>query len=65
LARFWPAPVRAVLTRWASALPWWAVRLLARVPQRFEERRQREQRERLIRDDLRMERELAFGGRSE
>jgi preprotein translocase subunit SecA len=65
LARFWPAPVRAALTRSAGALPWWVVRLLARVPQRFEERRQREQRERLIRDDLRMERELAFGGRGE
>jgi hypothetical protein len=35
------------------------------VPQRFEEQRLREQRERLIRHDIRTERELAFGGRSE
>jgi len=65
LARFWPAPVRTLLQRFAGALPSCAVRLLARVPQRFEEQRLREQRERLIRHDIRTERELAFGGRSE
>ena len=65
LARFWPAPVRAALQRVAGALPSSAVRLLARVPQRFEELRQREQRERLIKHDLQLERELAFGGRGE
>jgi preprotein translocase subunit SecA len=65
LAHFWPAPVRAAAQRWAHALPSWAVRGLARVPQRFEEHRQREQRERLTRHDLSMERGLAFGGRGE
>jgi len=65
LARFWPSPIVAALRRVATALPSWAVRLIARVPQRFEERRQREQRARLIRHDTRTERELAFGGRSE
>jgi len=65
LAHFWPAALRTVLQRWAGALPSWAVRGLARLPQRFEEHRQREQRERLIRHDTRMERELAFGGRGE
>ncbi len=64
LARFWPTAMRPVLRRCSGALPSWTVRLLARVPQRFEEQRLREQRERLIRHDIRMERELAFGGRS-
>jgi preprotein translocase subunit SecA len=65
LARFWPAPLRRLMQRFAGALPSWTVRLLARVPQRFEEQRLGEQRERLIRHDIRTERELAFGGRSE
>ena len=65
LARFWPEALLAVLRPCASALPSWLVRALARLPQRFEEQREREQRERLIRHDIRTERELAFGGRSE
>jgi preprotein translocase subunit SecA len=65
LARFWPEALLAALRRCATALPSWLVRALARLPQRFEEQREREQRERLIQHDIRTERELAFGGRSE
>jgi preprotein translocase subunit SecA len=65
LARSLPAALRNPLLRWATALPSWAVRLLARTTQAFEEQRQREQRERLIRRDEQMERQLAFGGPGE
>lgn len=65
LARSLPAALRNPLRRWATALPSCAVRWLARTTQAFEEQRQREQRERLIRRDEQMERQLAFGGPGE
>jgi preprotein translocase subunit SecA len=65
LAQFWPQRLRAALRPLAGALPSWAVRVFARVPQRFEEGRQREQRARLMQHDTRADRELAFGGRGE
>ena len=60
LARTLPAPLRAALGR--LNLPSPAVRLLARLPQRAEERRQRAQRRRLIDHDERCARQLGFVG---
>ena len=62
LARTLPAPLRALLRRCAPALPAAAVRLIARAPQWAEERRQREQRRRLIEHDERCARRLGFVG---
>jgi preprotein translocase subunit SecA len=65
LASALPAPLRTLLRRGAQALPSWAVRALVRAPQRAEERRQREQRRRLIEHDERIEHQLGFGGLAE
>jgi preprotein translocase subunit SecA len=65
LARGLPVPLRKLLGRVAPALPTFAVRALARWPQRAEERSQREQRRRLIQHDEALERQLGFGGPSE
>ena len=63
LARRSAAPrARRCCAAAAAALPPWAVRGARGLPQRHEERRQREQRKRLIEHDQRMERQLAFGG---
>ena len=60
-----PAPLRTLLRRTAPALPSWAVRGLARLPQWAEEQSQRVQRQRLIEHDERSERRLGFGGSAE
>jgi preprotein translocase subunit SecA len=65
LVRSLPAPLRAALRRWATALPSVAVRALLRLPQWAEEQRQRGQRQRLIEHDERAERQLGFAGTAE
>ncbi len=62
LARSWPAALHRLLRNQAAVLPSAAVRLLARLPQLYEERRQQEQRRRLITQDAQLERGLAVGG---
>ena len=65
LAQALPDALRNRLRGFARALPSWAVRALARVPQRAEEQRQRVQRQRLIEHDERSTRQLGFGGSGE
>ena len=65
LANALPAALRAGLRRCATALPSWAVRALIRWPQSAAEQSQRTQRQRLIENDQRTERQLGFGGVSE
>jgi preprotein translocase subunit SecA len=65
IARSWPAAWRAWLAPRCRHLPQGLLRALVRWPQQLEEQRQRVQRERLIRHDEQMERQLAFAGRSE
>jgi preprotein translocase subunit SecA len=61
LARAYPATVRQCLASLATRLPSVGVRALARLPQWGAEATQRQQRQRLIQEDERMERQLAFG----
>jgi preprotein translocase subunit SecA len=65
LARALPSPLRTLLRRWATKLPSPAVCALARWPQRAEERRQHQQRQRLIEHDERRARQLGFAGSTE
>ncbi len=58
-------PLLALLRRLAGRLPSFAVRRIARWPQRAEEARQRVERKRLIAHDERSERQLGFGGSAE
>jgi preprotein translocase subunit SecA len=61
LAQTYPAAVRACLAAIAPHLPSAAVVALARLPQWWAELTQRQQRQRLIEQDERSERQLAFG----
>jgi preprotein translocase subunit SecA len=65
LARAVPTPLRSLLRRCAPQLPSPLVRALARWPQAAEERRARQQRQRLIEQDERRERQLGFAGTTE
>jgi preprotein translocase subunit SecA len=62
LADRMPLALRRVLARACGRWPSWAVRALLRWPQRVEEARQRVQRQRLIEQDERMQRQLGFVG---
>jgi preprotein translocase subunit SecA len=61
LVQAYPRAVRAAWARCAPALPSWLQRGLVRVPQWGEEQKQRLQRQRLMAQDERTERQLAFG----
>jgi preprotein translocase subunit SecA len=61
LLRGYPAPLRVGLAALATHLPSAAVRALARLPQWATEQAQRQQRQRLIDEDERQQRQLAFG----
>jgi preprotein translocase subunit SecA len=65
LARALPAALRKLLHGRASGLPAFVVRAVLRLPQWAEEQRQRGQRQRLIEQDERAERQLGFVGASE
>ncbi len=68
IVQFWPGWLRAAL-RGRSAvhigLPLWLSRLVARIPQMREERRQRAERRLLLQQDQNLERRLSFAGRGE
>jgi preprotein translocase subunit SecA len=61
LQHSYPALLRSALVAVAPQLPSAVVRLLARWPQWWAEKTQRQQRQRLIEEDQRLERQLAFG----
>jgi preprotein translocase subunit SecA len=62
LRQAWPSAVHRLLKPFASDLPSVAVRALTRWPQRAEEHKQQLQRQRLIAQDERSERQLGFAG---
>jgi preprotein translocase subunit SecA len=68
ISRCWPAWLRSLLSPQPGAgrpLAAWVGRLLAYVPQRLEERRQRNERKALLAHDKQAERRLSFAGRGE
>ena len=68
ISRCWPAWLRSMLSPQPGAgrpLAAWVGRLLAYVPQRLEERRQRNERRALLTHDKQTERRLSFAGRGE
>jgi preprotein translocase subunit SecA len=68
ISRVWPAWVRGVLSPEPGAgraLAAWVGRLLTYLPQRVEERRQRNERKALLAHDKQAERRLSFAGRGE
>jgi preprotein translocase subunit SecA len=62
LVQAYPAALRRCLAPFVAGLPAWAVRAVVRAPQWAQEQNQRLQRQRLIAQDERSERQLAFGG---
>ena len=68
IVQFWPEWLRAALRGRAAGhagLPGWVARLISRVPQMREERRQRSERRLLLQQDRHLERRLSFAGRGE
>jgi preprotein translocase subunit SecA len=68
IVQFWPGWLRSVLRARAAGrtgLPWWLARLVARLPQMREGRRQRAERRLLLQQDQNLERRLSFAGRGE
>jgi hypothetical protein len=68
LVRSWPTWVMQLLrglTGHSGRLPAWLGRIVARIPQQREERRQRGDRRLLLEQDERAERRLSFAGRGE
>ncbi len=68
ISRVWPAWLRALLSPApgaGQALAAWVGRLLTYLPQRLEERRQRNERKALLAHDKQAERRLSFAGRGE
>ena len=68
ISRYWPAWLRAVLSPQAGSgrpLATRIGRLLAYLPQQFEERRQRNERKALLANDKQADRRLSFAGRGE
>jgi preprotein translocase subunit SecA len=68
IVQFWPGWLRSALRGRAAGrtgLPWWLTRLVARLPQMREERRQRGERRLLLQQDQHLERRLSFAGRGE
>jgi preprotein translocase subunit SecA len=65
LAAYVPRWLATSLAKRDEIRPRGLAALLARLPQRLEQARQRAQREQLLQQDLELERGLAFGGRGE
>ena len=68
IVQSWPRWLRSALRRRAgrpAGLSGWMARLVARLPQMREERRQRSERRLLLQHDRQLERRLSFAGRGE
>jgi preprotein translocase subunit SecA len=68
IVQSWPRWLRSALRRRAgrpAGLSGWMGRLVARLPQMREERRQRSERRLLLQHDRQLERRLSFAGRGE